>query len=301
MTVYNGMPYLMESLRSLFGQEDADFTLLVLNNGSSDGTRAWLDECAEKRGDGLPRFVIRHLPENIGRSHVLNTGLALVDSEITVILDADDLAAPGRIARQRAFFAKHPEIDLLGSDIIYIDGAGSRIGEERFPSSHAELRDNLPLFNQFAHSACAFRTAAARNAGGYDPRFPYAQDLALWVSMMRSGSLSASLGETLASIRVHPGQATRDLSLLLVRAKDNHRLAEGMLSIPGMAGASRQAAMVRSGLALWRLKKRGAGVYRIWQAVARAPLGFALNPLLWRRLRLSLGKAVKRLIAIQQF
>ncbi|MDL2207666.1 glycosyltransferase [Desulfovibrio sp. OttesenSCG-928-F20] len=293
MTVYNGMPYLKESVRSVLEQDDADFTFLVLNNGSVDGSGEFLDKTAAQRKGCEPRMMVRHLPENIGRSRVLALGLDLVDSDITAIIDADDLAEKGRIGRQRDFFDARPDIDLLGSDIIYIDTHGAEAGREHFPEDHDSLRDRLPLFNQFAHSACAFRTAPARAAGGYDPSFPYAQDLALWVAMITRGSRVASLAESLARIRVHPGQATRDLALLMVRASDNHRLAEAMLQMPGLSAASTQAAYVRSALALWRLGEKKQSLGRIWKAFALRPSLFFRNPMLWQRAAMEWHRRVK--------
>lgn len=290
MTVHNGMPYLKESLRSLFEQDDADFTILVLDNGSRDGSGEFLEELTGTRSEAGPRLLLRRLPENVGRSRVLAMGLDMVDSEITAILDADDLAAPGRIAAQRRFFENNPDIDLLGSDIVYIDEHGARLGHESYPVSHEALRDALPLCNPFAHSACAFRSKAAKAAGGYDPAFPYAQDLALWVAMLKTGCRAASIPEPLAFIRRHAGQATRDLALLRVRAKDNHRLAMAMLDIPGLAPASAQAAMVRSALALWRLNRKRAAVQSLVRAFAAAPLLFLRNPVLWKRLALEWRK-----------
>ena len=293
MTVYNGMPYLKEAVRSILGQSVRDFSFLVLNNGSTDGSAAWLAEVEEKQSGSLPRLRVVHLPENIGRTAVLNKGLGLVETEITAILDADDVAMPQRIERQSAFFRDNPGIDLVGSNVVYLDSSGTRIGEEHFPADHESLCNQLPLYNQFAHAACAFRTDAARAAGGYPEAYPYAQDMGLWIAMMRNGGKAASIRECLAGIRVHPGQITRSLSLLMVRAEDNHRLAEAMLGIPGLCPASRQAARLRGALALWRLGRKRQAFDQLWRGVREAPLMLPLNPVLWRRLVLECKRRLR--------
>ena len=294
MTVYNGMPYLKEAVRSVLEQSFRDFTFLVLNNGSTDGSGEYLAGLEQQSAGSLPRLVVRHMPGNIGRTAVLNKGLELVETEITAIIDADDLAMPRRIETQAAFFRDHPEIDLVGSDVTYIDRSGSQIGEEHFPATHQELCDRLPLYNQFAHAACAFRTGAARAAGGYPAAYPYAQDMGLWVTMLCKGSKVASIQTPLAGIRVHPGQATRDLSLLMVRAEDNHHLAEAMLGIPQLSFASRQAACFRSGQALWRLGRKKQAISRIWRGIREAPLLLPWNPVLWQRLLLECKRRLRR-------
>lgn len=284
MTVYNGMPYLQEAVRSVLGQSVRDFTFLVLNNGSTDDSAQYLAAVEEKQSGQLPRLCVAHLPENMGRTAVLNKGLDLVETDITAIIDADDLAMSRRIETQAAFFRDNPGIDLVGSDVVYLDSSGNCIGEEHFPPDHESLCNRLPLYNQFAHAACAFRTEAARAAGGYPEVYPYAQDMGLWIAMMRNGSKAASIQKCLAGIRVHPGQATRSLSLLMVRAEDNHRLAEAMLDIPGLSSASRQAARFRSALALSRLGRKKQAFEQLWRGFREAPLLLPLNPFLWRRL-----------------
>lgn len=296
MTAYNAMPYIRETVASILGQTHRDFTLLILNNGSLDGTGEYLRELeAESGGPGKkPLLRIVHLGKNIGRTPVLNKGLEMVETDITAILDADDIALPERIARTLNFFVSHPDIDLVGSDITYIDGMGNIIGEAHYPTGHTELCRRLPLVNQFAHSACAFRTEKAREAGGYSNDFPYAQDMALWISMFRAGCRAASIPEPLARIRTHPGQTTRDIALMKLRARDNYNLSQAMLFIPCLGKESRQAARFRSAGALIKLGRIGEALTQIWQGIYEAPWLVPFNRLLWSRLLLEYKKRIKR-------
>lgn len=284
LTVWNGMPYLAEAVQSILTQTHKDFVFLILDNGSEDGTAAYLDSLSD------PRLEIMHLPENIGRTAVLNKGLGMVQTPYTAVMDADDVAEPQRLEMQTAFLDAHPEVALVGSDVHYIDRSGAFIGEDKFPSGHADLRDKLPLHNQFAHAACTYRTEAARAADGYPAKFPYAQDFALWLALLRDGHKVANIQNFLARIRVHPGQATRDLRLLLTRRADNHRLAELMLSAPGLAPASRQAAFFRSAGALWGLGHRLEALRALWGGIKTAPLHLLVNPILWQRVALQLKR-----------
>jgi hypothetical protein len=290
MTVYNGMPYLRDAVRSILEQSIRNFTFLVLNNGSTDGSGEYLAGLEKEHAASLPQLKLLHLPENIGRTAVLNMGLELVETEITAIIDADDLAMPRRIETQAAFLRDHPDIDLLGSDVIYIDRHGEHIGEEHFPADHRELCKRLPLYNQFAHAACAFRTRAARAAGGYPADYPYAQDLALWVAMLRKGNKAMSIQAPLAAIRVHSGQATREQKLRGVRIEDDQRLAQAMLDIPHLCPASRQAARLRSAVALLLMGQRKQAVIQMWRGLREAPLLLPWNPVLWKRLAFTLRR-----------
>jgi glycosyltransferase involved in cell wall biosynthesis len=294
MTVRNGMPYLEEAVRCILRQTRRDFTFLILNNASSDGTRAFLDGTAAEHGPGRPRLILRHLSADAGRTGALSLGLEAAETELVAVMDADDLCRPDRLERQSAFLALHPETDILGSDVDYVDAAGAVVARGRFPTEHEGLRDMLPLSNPFANSACMFRAAAARAAGGYDLSFPYAQDSALWTAMMRKGSRAASIGDFLTGIRVHAGQATRDRSLLRARLRDDCRIALSMLTIPGLSAAARQAALARAACAMFRLGERGNAVKTAWRALLEAPLLCFRNPLLLLRVGIELRRRIRK-------
>jgi glycosyltransferase involved in cell wall biosynthesis len=286
MTVYNGMPYLREAVESILTQSLREFVFLVLNNGSTDGSGEYLADLEKRRAGARPLLRVRHLPENIGRTAVLNTGLELVETEVTAIIDADDVAMPRRLEKQAAFLRDHPEIDLVGSDVTYINSAGRRVGEDSFPADHRTLCNRLPLYNQFAHAACAFRTPAARAVGGYPSEYPYAQDMGLWIAMLRNGSMAGNVREPLAGIRIHRGQATGEKGLRVARMEDDSRLADAMFGIPGLSSASRQAACFRGALALFRLGRKKQAFRQLWRGFWEAPLLLPWNPILWERLTL---------------
>jgi hypothetical protein len=293
MTVHNGMPYLREAVESVLAQSLREFVFLALNNGSTDGSGEYLADLEKRRAGVPPRLRILHLSDNIGRTAALNKGLALVETEVTAIIDADDIAMPRRLEMQTAFLRDHPDIALVGSDVIIIDSAGETVGEDRFPADHRTLCNRLPLRNQFAHAACAFRTREARAAGGYPADLPYAQDMGLWVSMLRRGGRAASIPTPLAAIRSHPGQATREKRLHPARTEDDRRLCEAMLGIPDLSRAARQAARLRGALALMRLGRKKTAFVQLWRGLWEAPFLLPWNPLLWERLGMERKRAVR--------
>lgn len=288
MTVFNGIPYIRETVKSILGQTRRDFTFLILNNGSEDGTGEYLAQLEAEHGvqEGGPVLKIVHLERNIGRTPVLNMGLGLVETELTAIIDADDIAMPERLARITEFFVRHPDIDLVGSDVTYIDSTGNITGEDRFPSGHDELCQRMPLYNQFAHAACAYRTEKARAVGGYSTDFPYAQDMALWIAMLKAGCKVGSIPEILACIRTHPGQATCDIALIKVRSNDNYKLAQAMLDVSCLNKAARQTARLRSAGALIKLERYSEALKEAFRGVLEAPLLLPVNRLLWSRVLL---------------
>jgi glycosyltransferase involved in cell wall biosynthesis len=297
MTVYNAMPYLQEAVAGILAQTCRDFDFLIVDNCSTDGSGAFLDQLEQEwsaKGQGQsPRLIIVHLDRNIGRTPVLRLGLERIESDLTAIMDADDFSLPERLERQRAFLAAHPDVDVLGTDVEYMDRAGVTAGRERFPTDHESLRDRLPVFNQFAHSACMFRTAKAKAVGGYPLEFPYAQDLALWIAMFKAGSRAASLAEPLTRIRTHPAQETRNEALSRARAEDDQRLALAMLDIPGISREAQQAACLRSAAALLRLRRYGPACRLLLRAMRIRPWLLPVNKQLLERTRMLLQETKK--------
>lgn len=283
MTVHNGMPYLRESVRSILQQDAPGLRFCVIDNCSSDGSREFLDETLARHAGREPFMTVEHRPENVGRTAALNRALDAVTTELAAVMDADDVAHPSRIRLQTAVFMERPEVDLCASGISYIDGNGTILGVEACPPGHENLLEALVVKNPFARSAMAFRVAAARAAGGFDERFPYSQDLALWIAMLARGGRAHGIPEPLASIRVHPGQRSGQIALLKVRARDAYRLAGAMLGIAELKPAARQAAMVRRARALRSLNHPRKAVEELWRAFREAPLQFPFNPLVWRR------------------
>jgi glycosyltransferase involved in cell wall biosynthesis len=290
LTVYNGMPYLPEAVDGILAQTRRDFVFLVLDNGSGDNTGIYLNSLSD------PRLKIVHLEKTLPRTEVLNKALEMVETPVIAVIDADDLAEPDRLELQSRFLETHPDVALVGCNVRYVDPQGKTVGTDEFPEDHASLMARMPLFNQFAHAGCMYRTEAALAVGGYPSSSPYAQDQALWLAMFRAGYKAAGIPKTLAGIRVHPGQQTRSAALIRARAEDDARLAAAMLDIPGLPAASRQAARLRRAAALWRLGSKPECLSALWAAIKESPLLLPVNPLLWQRLFLQLKRLIRRAI-----
>ncbi len=191
--VFNAERYLREAIDSVLAQSFADFELLAIDDGSSDGSRAIL----EAFGD--PRIRILGQP-NGGKIAAAARGLGEARGRYVAILDADDRAAPERLALQVAYLDAHPEIVLVGSALAVIDERGAPVGIRRYPQDDEALRKEITIYNPFGHSTLTYRRDAARAAGGYDPRYVI-EDWDLSLRLMRVGRV-ANLPEVLADYRV---------------------------------------------------------------------------------------------------
>jgi glycosyltransferase involved in cell wall biosynthesis len=203
MPVRNGAAYLSESVASIRSQDFPSFELLIIDDGSTDGTPALLAAFAAAD----PRIrVVHQSPQGIVAA--LNSGIAQARAPYLARLDADDRARPGRLGRQVAFMAAHPEIGLLGTWAEVIDGAGNAVGRLAPPTDPAALARVLQRTNPFVHSSVMMRTALVRRLGGYRSAFRAAEDYDLWLRLAEASGV-ANLAEDLVQYRRHAASETR--------------------------------------------------------------------------------------------
>ena len=160
MNVYNGMPYLAEAVESILAQTYTDFELLIVNDGSTDGSSDYLATLSD------PRIRIID-QENQGCSAASNVAIQQCNTPYLARMDADDVAHPERMELQLAFLEQHPEVGLLGAQTACMGdrSAGRSI---MLPLSHEEIWKSLNQgFHAMAHPTLMMRTELIRRIGGY--------------------------------------------------------------------------------------------------------------------------------------
>jgi hypothetical protein len=141
----------------------------------------------------------------------LRRAVARARAPLLARLDADDVAVPELLVRQRAFLAAHPDVGLVGGGAREVDPTGRTIRVVRPPMDDAALRRALIRRNPFVHSSVMMRRDAYDRAGGYDETVRVAQDYDLWMRMSAVTTL-ANLDDVLVERRLLPGRigAARD-------------------------------------------------------------------------------------------
>jgi glycosyltransferase involved in cell wall biosynthesis len=132
LPVRNGGRFLRPALQSLLAQTMGDLEVILLDDGSTDGSPA----LARSLGD--PRIRIVEDGQHRGLSARLNQGVQLARAELIARMDADDICLPRRFELQRAYLAAHPEVDLLGCRAaVFRDG--EVLGLLPYAADHAAL------------------------------------------------------------------------------------------------------------------------------------------------------------------
>lgn len=196
MPVFNAERHLRAAIDSILSQTLRDFELLIVDDGSTDGSAAIV------AGYDDSRIRVERFRENRGLSAALNHGLAQATSPLVARQDADDVSRPDRLAVQVAALRRDSGLALLGSQARALDEDGRTIGEVDRPLDEVSVRWYALLDNPFIHTAVIFRRDAAVQGGGFDAAFdPFSQDYALWWRILR-GQRAENLRDRLVDYRV---------------------------------------------------------------------------------------------------
>jgi glycosyltransferase involved in cell wall biosynthesis len=199
MSVHNGLPYVEEAVDSVLGQDFHDFELVVVDDGSTDGT----PDVLARRTDSRLRLVRQ---AHAGRVSALNHAVGLARGRYLANLDADDVALPGRLAVPARFLDEHPEVAVVGAGIEPYVGVVAGRRPRRLPRSDRAIRWGFLLRNPFFHSSATFRAAALAEVGGYDPAYAELADDADLLLRLGQRHRLANLSIPLAAKRLHSGQ-----------------------------------------------------------------------------------------------
>ncbi len=288
---YNAREFVGGALESVLAQTHPVDEIVVVDDGSTDGTADFLQERYRERcGERLRVLRLAHG----GAACARNAALKACRSEWIAFLDADDGWQPEKNARQLAYLAQHPEVVWLSSDGVFCESAG--VLRDSWLSDYfqpvRELRGDLYrlLVDRcfVLTSSVLARRDLVLEVGGMREDLANAQDYDLWLKLAARGP-GALLAERLTFYRRRPGSlSTSQLS----RLSNNIRLREGVAKGEPRPDpvAQRTAAFALTefywslGLELLR-EGRAAEARGAFRAAA-------LRPGLWRLRLLSLGAAL---------
>ncbi len=198
LPVHNAARYLPEAVESILGQSFTDFEFLIIDDGSTDASRAILERYAARDR----RISLRSRP-NTGLTVALSELLGLARGELVARMDADDVALPERLTRQVEYLRAHPDVVCIGTAVHLIDGAGWLLGDGHPGMDHEEIqRQALAGDCPLNHPSVMMRRAAVEAVGGYRAEFEPAEDLDLWLRLGEVGLL-VNLPEVLMKYRQH--------------------------------------------------------------------------------------------------
>jgi glycosyltransferase involved in cell wall biosynthesis len=200
MPVYNGERYVRAAIDSVLAQSFKDFELIIINDGSSDGSADVIESYRD------PRIVYVCNSENTGLAKVRNKGLDVTRGEYIAWLDCDDISLPQRLEKQVSLLDADPRLGLCGTWVRTIDGAKEDVW--KYPTDREFLRARMLFDDPLATSSIMMRAACVREAElRFNLEHPPAEDYELWERISREWGIT-NIPEILTLYRLHAMQTS---------------------------------------------------------------------------------------------
>ncbi|MPZ44802.1 MAG: glycosyltransferase [Betaproteobacteria bacterium] len=201
--VYNRSRYLCVAVNSILAQAFTDFELLLVDDGSTDGSLALLERYAARD----PRVRVESNGANLGIPRTRNRGLELARGEYIALLDSDDYAYPGRLESQVRFLDAHRDHVQVGSWGSFMDEQGRLARRVRRQPIAAPDVDAELLFRCCLSNRSIMARTAVLQTYRYGEDFPRCQDYDMHVRLAERHSM-ANLATILVCGRQHAGRYT---------------------------------------------------------------------------------------------
>jgi glycosyltransferase involved in cell wall biosynthesis len=262
--------FLRECITSILSQDLTDLRILIIDNASTDDSLQVARELAAEDS----RVEILRFAVNRGPHAAYNAGIDWACADYFLILDADDLLAPGCLRRAVSVLDRHPSVSFThGVEALARPGEPvPKIDDPQHPrveiSTSAEFIARLcrtPV-NPVGAQTVVRRTAAQKEVGHYRPELPYTDDFEMWLRLASVGC-AARIDAVQAIRRIHGHQDSNQFQ------RDNHvrdfREREAAFesffahegrTIPGVDRLKNQM-------------RRGLGEHAYWSAVSHACRG----------------------------
>lgn len=206
MSVFNNEQFLADAVESILNQSFSDFEFIVINDGSTDGSRDVLESYQERDSR-----IQSHNQGNLGLIASLNKGCSLARGKYIARMDGDDIAVRDRFRWQVDFLDHHPSVGILGGALENIDVSGRVFRTCLYPLDDKAIRLAMNrLEASFCHPATMMRRDAYIAVGGYRSAFVAAEDFDLWLRMGKHSQL-ANLEAVILRYRIHSSQISRQM------------------------------------------------------------------------------------------
>ena len=215
LPTHDRLRFLREAVASVLAQTVVDWELVVVDDGSTDGSVAWL----ESLGD--PRIVVVTQPHSGNPAALRNLGVANAQAPWIAFLDSDDLWAPQKLELQLARLTANPASRWSCTGVSFIDDQGHPIAQQGGKPYRAQSGWILEQLLTFSAAATTPTLMIHRSlfdeAGGFDERVLLREDYDLELRLAARSEIHA-LPESLTLIRHHGGRTSS-----LARVADLYR------------------------------------------------------------------------------
>lgn len=182
--LYNKAPYVRKTIESVLGQTFDDYELIIIDNGSNDGSSEIMASFTD------PRIRIVRLEENVGVSNARNKGVELSTAPYITFLDADDWWEPTFLEEMAALIERHPDAGIYGTGYYIVKNGKKRLAPIGVDEGFIEGEINYCAV--YAKTLCmpltsisvAIPRAVFDESGGFKPLLKLGEDFDLWIRII---------------------------------------------------------------------------------------------------------------------
>lgn len=203
---YNAVRTLAATLQSVLDQTVQDFEVIVVDDGSSDGTV----EVAQAVDDQRIRVIVQ---ENGGAGAARNTGIADAAGTWVAFLDADDVWLPIKLERQLAYLSGFADVHAVQAGALFVDDSLEVLHARRCTPSKDALWETLLFQNLPAFlSTLLIRRSILEEIGYFDTELEILEEWDMAIRASRFANMG-SIEEPLCLYRLHPGNRSLNLDI----------------------------------------------------------------------------------------
>jgi len=201
---YNHARFLPAALHSVFAQTYTDYEIVVVDDGSTDGSV----ELLRSYGDRIRLYT----QSNRGTYPTLNRCIAESRGQYLAILNSDDLWAPIKLEKQVAMLDSHPQVGLVHTDGYFIDAEGrilpgNPLGFEWPRTPTGNIIEALVRHNKIIASSVMIRRECFERLGGFREDLFGSGDWEMWFRVALEYDIGY-IDEPLTMYRVHGANAS---------------------------------------------------------------------------------------------
>lgn len=244
---YNHCDIVRETVESVLAQTIGDLELIVVDDGSTDGTADAIANIAD------PRVRLIRNRHSGFPAVTLNAAAARAQSDLLGMIGGDDRWTPRMLEQQLAHFERFPDVGIVHTAALHLVGSELVPQPPRCPAkprmNPAEVVDRLLVRNFIYAPSVVLRRSLFVRLGGFDPELPVAEDYDLWLRLAEAGISFGYIAEPLLHYRIRVNSLSQNVvrdSVSTLRAID-----KATQRSPGVY-ASRQKAVKRRRAILFR-------------------------------------------------
>ena len=195
---YNHFCYVEKTITSILNQDYPNIELIVLDDGSTDGSNELLEELSIKYG------FYYEVHNNMGCAATLNKGFSIGSGKYFCALASDDWIVSNKTSIQVAYLEENPEIAVCGGNIIAVDEKENVLKKQRYANFRTLVFEDVFFGRKHGIQAptAMIRKDVFIEVGGYDPAI-ILEDIYLWLKITKRGYPLAVLEDKLAFYRKH--------------------------------------------------------------------------------------------------